>query len=119
MTSQDKANKLAEFADDIKAERIEILNLRGKSSVTDYFVVCTGNSQVHADAIAERSVEKARAAGFKPLRRTDTAQSDGWILVDYGDVVMHVMLEEKRQFYDLETLWESLPPDPNLVMLDE
>lgn len=103
----------------MKGERIEILNLRGKSSVTDYFVVCSGNSTVHADAIAERSIEKARNAGFKPLRKSDNAQSDGWILVDYGDVIMHVMLEEKRQFYDLEALWESLPQDPSLVMLDE
>lgn len=107
---------LAEFADEMKAERIETMDVRAKTSVTSMLVICTGTSQTHADAIAEKTAEKMRLIGLKPLRRTDTTNSDGWILVDFGDVIFHVMLEEKRQFYDLEALWSSIPTDPTLVI---
>jgi ribosome-associated protein len=115
LTSQEKSAHIAAYADDIKAERIEVLEVRAKTTITDYFVVCSGNSQIHANAIAERVVEKARETGFKPLRRADSAHNDGWILVDFGDVILHVMLEEKRQFYDLESLWSNLPAHPDIV----
>jgi ribosome-associated protein len=119
LTSLKKKELVEGFADDMKAERIESLDVRSKTSVTDWFVVCSGNSQIHANAIAERVVEKAREAGFRPLRTAEISRSDGWILVDFGDVVLHVMLEEKRQFYDLESLWQGLPADPNLIVEEE
>lgn len=116
--SSEKARLVVEFADDIKAERIETLDVRAKTSVTDFFVICTGNSDIHVRSIAERVREKMRERGIRPVR-TD-GSSTGWVLQDYGDVVFHVMLEEKRQFYDLESLWEGLRPNPDLVEdLDE
>lgn len=116
LTSLQKADLITELADDMKAERIERLDVRHKTSVTDFMIVCSGNSQVHAQAIGERVSEKLRNEhGIKPLRRTEMSKSDGWILFDFGDVVFHVMLEEKRQFYDLETLWANQPVDPDLV----
>lgn len=111
--SSEKARLVVEFADDIKAERIETLDVRAKTSVTDFFVICTGNSDIHVRSIAERVREKMRERGIRPVR-TD-GSSTGWVLQDYGDVVFHVMLEEKRQFYDLESLWEGLRPNPDLV----
>lgn len=113
MLSSEKAEKIVQFADDMKAERIETLDVRNKTSVADYFVVCTGTSDVHVNAISEKVAEKLKELGVRPTR-SDTA-GQGWVLLDYGDVVFHVMREEKRQFYDLETLWNAIQPDPNLL----
>lgn len=90
-----------------------MLDVREKTSIADYFIVCTGNSDVHVNAIADRVAERLREAAVKPVRSERGGQ--GWILIDYGDVVFHVMREEKRQFYDLEALWSTMQPDPNLV----
>lgn len=114
LPAAEKAELIREYADDMKALEIEILDVRAKTSVTDYFVVCTATSDTHLKAVAEKVAEKLREKGIKPLRRS-AVSSDGWILFDYGDVVLHVFLEEKRQFYDLESLWQNLPTDPNLV----
>jgi ribosome-associated protein len=113
LTSKEKADLIVQYADEMKAERIEMLSIREKTPIADYFVVCTGNSDVHMSAIAERVEEKMLTHKVKPLRRDEGG--GGWVLHDYGDVIFHVMREEKRQFYDLETLWESLQPDPDLV----
>ena len=114
MTSIEKAELITKFADDMKAERIDTLDVRDKTSVTDYFVVCSGNSDVHINAIAEKVAEKLREHQVRPLRE-DTGNGSGWVLQDYGDVVFNVMREEKRQFYDLETLWKTMQPNPDLV----
>lgn len=113
MTSKEKTDLIVQYADEMKAERIEVLNVREKTSVADYFVVCTGNSDIHMNAIAERVKEKMQGHRIKPLRSDE--QGGGWVLHDYGDVVFHVMREEKRQFYDLETLWSAMQADPNLI----
>ncbi len=115
MTATEKAELIVKFADDMKAERVEMLDIRRKTSVADFFVICTGNSDVHMHAIADRVEEKLREVGIRPVRSDRSGPSSGWDLLDFGDVVFHVMLEDKRQFYDLESLWESIQPDPNLV----
>ncbi len=112
MTSKEKVELISEAADDIKAENIEILDVRSKTSVTDYFVVCTGNSDRHVESIADRVEENMLTHREKPLR--SDGERTGWVLQDYGDVFLHVMREEQRQFYDLETLWKNTQPDPNL-----
>ncbi|HRJ27649.1 MAG TPA: ribosome silencing factor [Fimbriimonadaceae bacterium] len=113
MTSHEKAELIAQFADDMKAERIETLDVRKKTSVADFFIVCSGTSDVHVQSIADKVAERLAAQRIKPLRTDDKGQ--GWVLQDFGDVVLHVMREEKRQFYDLETLWKTTQIDPNLV----
>ena len=113
MTSEEKLQLITQTADDLKAENIETLDVRSKTSVTDYFVVCTGNSDRHVSSIAERVAEKLREHKEKPLRVE--GDRTGWVLQDYGDVVLHVMREEQRQFYDLETLWKSTAPNPDLA----
>jgi ribosome-associated protein len=113
MTSQEKAQLIATFADDMKAERIETLDIRLKTSVADFFVLCSGNSDRHVASIVDRVSEKLRDLKVKPLR-TEGLRS-GWVLQDYGDVIFHVMREEERQFYDLETLWNTIQTDPNLL----
>lgn len=113
INSQEKVEMISAYADDIKAEQIDVLDIRAKTSVADYFVVCTGTSDVHVNSIAGRIEEKMREKGVKPTRQESTGS--GWVLLDYGDVVVHVMREERRQFYDLETLWATKESDPNLI----
>lgn len=106
---------IRQFADDIKAERIEVIDVRKKTSVTDYLVVCTGTSETHVNAIADRVEERMRENKIRPVRSQSGPGSGGWVLFDFGDVVFHAMLEEKRQFYDLEALWRTIQDDPNLL----
>ncbi|MBI1333860.1 MAG: ribosome silencing factor [Armatimonadetes bacterium] len=114
MTSAEKVDLIRDAADDMKAERIEILDVRKKTSISDYFVVCSGTSDRHVDSIADRVAEKMATLKVKPLRTE--GERSGWILQDYGDVVLHVMKEEQRQFYDLEALWESVQNNPDLEL---
>jgi len=113
MTTPEKLQVIVDAADEIKAERIETLDVRSKTSVCDFFVVCSGTSERHVESIADRVAERLLMSKIKPIR-TD-GERTGWMLQDYGDVVFHVMREEERQFFDLEALWNSLPKDPNLA----
>jgi ribosome-associated protein len=113
MTSSDKVTQIVKIADDMKAERIETLDVKAKTSIADYFVLCTGNSDRHVSSIVDRVSERMSELQVKPLRTE--GERSGWILLDYGDVILHVMREEERQFYDLETLWKTTQPDPNLT----
>lgn len=112
MTTQEKLDRIITIVDDMKAERIEKLDVRTKSPITDWFVVCSGLNDRHVDAIADRVQEKMQDERERPIR-TD-GERTGWILQDYGDVILHVMREEQRQFYDLEALWQSVKPNPDL-----
>lgn len=113
MTSTEKAALLASFADDIKAEEIETLDIRDKTSMADYFVICAGTSDRHVVSIADRVMEEMKAKKLRHLRVE--GENSGWVLVDYGDVIFHVMREEQRQFYDLETFWKTKQPDPSVA----
>jgi ribosome-associated protein len=113
MTAHDKAKRIAEFADEMKAEQIEMLDVRTKTSIAEFFVVCSGTSDRHVQSIAERVADKMRELKVRPGRVE--GDRTGWVLQDYGDVVFHVMRDEQRQFYDLETLWKSMKPNPDLV----
>jgi|SRR6185312_352737 len=112
MTSSEKLELIIATADDMKADRIETLDVRSKTSICDYFVVCSGTSDRHIQSIAERIEEKMIEHKQKPTRTE--GDGSGWVLQDFGDVIVHVMREEQRQFYDLETLWKSMGPDPSL-----
>ncbi|MCH8275507.1 MAG: ribosome silencing factor [Armatimonadetes bacterium] len=107
MTTEAKAERIREIAEQAKAERIETLDVRDKTAMTDYFVVCSGTSDLHMRSIADRIAETMKEAHIRPHHIE--GEDSGWVLLDYGDVVCHVMREEQRQFYDLESLWESLP----------
>jgi len=112
MTSEEKVQLIIDAADDMKAERIETLNVRGKTSIADFFVVCGGTSDRHVSSIADKVAEKMATVKSKPLRVE--GENTGWVLQDYGDVILNVMREEQRQFYDLETLWNSLQNSPDI-----
>ncbi len=92
--------------DDMKAVNIKVLDVRGLTDIADTMVIASGNSDRHVRSIADRVVEKARAAGFRPLG-TEGARDGEWVLVDLQDIVLHVMLPRVREFYGLERLWDN------------
>lgn len=105
-----RARRAAAAADAKRAEDVVILDLRGQTLVTDYFVLCTGTSRVQLRAIVEAITEALAAAPGLPLREGDEASQ--WVLLDYGDVVVHVFGPETRAFYRLERLWADAPEVP-------
>lgn len=102
--SDQKARLAALSADDKKAREVKILDIRSITTVADYFVICSGTSPTHVRAIADNVEEKLLECGY-PLHHVEGYQNGRWVLLDFGDVVVHVMLEEERQFYNLERLW--------------
>lgn len=93
--------------EDLKGRDIVSLDVRGISGVTDYMIVCSGTSNRHVKSLANNVWIDAKQAGYSPIGMEGERAGD-WILVDFADVVVHVMLPEARQFYDLERLW-SVP----------
>ena len=98
----------AEAAVDRKANDVAILDLRGLSSVADFFVVCSGNSDTHAEGIANIIKEKLDEHSVKLWHR-EGGRRASWILLDYIDVIVHIFTEDAREFYGLERLWGDAP----------
>jgi ribosome-associated protein len=92
--------------EDMKAVNVRVLDVRGLTDIADTMVIASGNSDRHVRSIAERVVEQAKQAGFRPLG-TEGARDGEWVLVDLQDLIVHVMLPRVREFYGLEHLWES------------
>jgi ribosome-associated protein len=90
--------------DDLKGQDIIAIDVKGKSSITDCMVISTGTSSRHVVAIAEHLVQSAREIGLTPMSVKGINASD-WVVVDLGEVIVHVMQEESRQLYELEKLW--------------
>jgi ribosome-associated protein len=99
-------NAVTTALDDMKAVNVRVLDVRGLTDIADTMVIASGNSDRHVRSIAERVVEKAKAAGVRPLG-TEGERDGEWVLVDLQDVVVHVMLPRVREFYGLERLWDS------------
>jgi len=105
MDSKKLALLCREFADNKKAENIVILDVRDLSSVTDYFVIASGTSEPHLRAIVEEITDRLRDdSGIRPLR-TEGSVRDTWVVLDFFDVIVHVMRADARERYDLESLW--------------
>ena len=90
--------------DNLKAENVVLLDVHVQSSFTDYMIFASGSSRRHVSAIAESVVEAAKAAGSPAIGIVGEDIGE-WVLVDLGDIVVHVMQPQVRQFYDLEKLW--------------
>src|SRR5882724_4342445 len=110
MDSKKLAQLCRDFADNKKAEDVAVLDVRKLSSVTDYFVIATGTSQPHLRAIVEEITSKLRDEHDLRPARTDGMSSGTWVVLDFFDVIVHVMHTEVRQRYDLEGLWGDAKP---------
>ena len=91
-----------------KAADLIVLDVQRVSSVADFFLVCSGRSATHVQTIADAIREVLKEQGVRPRHAEGVAES-GWVLLDYGDVLMHVFLEETRAYYALERLWGDAP----------
>ncbi len=108
LDSEERVRLMAAAADSVRANDIVALDLRELTIVTDFFLICTGKSSIQIRAIADRIEERLREQGVRKLR-IEGYQEATWILLDYGDVVAHIMAEEQRAFYNLEGFWASAP----------
>ena len=109
MNSKELATVAAEAASDKKAEDIIALCVSELLVVTDYFVIATGRTNIQVKAIADEVEEQMRVRGsVKPIGREGASEAK-WILLDYGDVVVHVFQPQERDFYRLEKLWSDAP----------
>ena len=106
MLSKEKAVLAAKILDDKKGEDIKVLEVKGLTSLGDYFVLVTGSSSTHVNALSDTVEEKLKENGVLIKHREGR---DGWILLDYGDVIIDIFDYESADFYDLERLWSDAP----------
>ena len=109
MDSRKLALLCREFADNKKAEDIAILDVREVSSVTDYFVIASGTSEPHLRAIVDEIRDTLRDDHDLRPKAVDGTLHAAWVVLDYFDVIVHVMRSDVRERYDLETLWGDAP----------
>jgi len=107
MTPTELAALIAAAATDRKARDVVTIDLRGKTTVADFFVICEGDTDRQVRAIADRIEEACRAAGVRPLS-TAGLKDASWGCLDYDSVVAHIFLPGERVFYDLEGLWQAM-----------
>lgn len=91
--------------EDMKAQQIKVLDVRGLTDVADFMIIASGTSDRHVRSVAERVVENTKAAGFRP-HGVEGRQDSDWVLIDLSDIIVHVMLPRAREFYGLEKLWD-------------
>ena len=108
LSAEGKAKRAARVALDRKAIDLVVLDVTSLSSVTDYFLVCSGRSTTHLASITEAIRAELKQDGVRPLHAEGTTES-GWVLLDYGDVLVHAFLEDTRAYYALERLWGDAP----------
>lgn len=104
MDSLEKAKKTAACLDNKKGRRITVLEVGELTSISDYFVIASGGSAAQVKAMADEVTEKLHGEGYEPVH-IEGYNIATWILIDYSDVVVHIFLEETREFYDIERLW--------------
>lgn len=111
----DTLKKLAiDALEELKARDITQLDVAKLTDVTDLMVIASGTSTRHVSALAQNLVEKAKAEGLHP-RGVEGGNNADWVLVDLGDIIVHIMLPEARALYDLERLWADLPADSTVA----
>lgn len=99
---------IVEALEDVKGKEIVQLDVQELSDVTDFLVIATGTSSRHVKSLANNVVEDLKSKGYQPLG-VEGMEGGDWVLVDYGDTVLHLMLPTARAFYELEKLWSKVP----------
>jgi len=103
------ARIIVDLASDKKGENIVLMDMRNISPITDFFIIASGGSDRQLKAIIEHIGEETKRTYNMPVWHVEGDPEGGWVLMDYGDVVVHVFLPEKRSYYDLEGLWRDAP----------
>jgi ribosome-associated protein len=98
-------NVVVDALSDMKALEVKLLDVRGLTDITDFMVIASGTSDRHVRSAAQRVVEKAKEAGFRP-HGVEGQQDGDWVLIDLSEMIVHVMLPRVREFYGLEKLWD-------------
>ena len=107
-TPLEMAETAVKALDSKKAGDIKAIMTRDLTVIADYFIICTANSTTHIKTLSDEVEKKMEELGERPLR-TEGYRSGGWVLVDFGCVVIHIFLKEMRDFYSLERLWSDAP----------
>lgn len=102
----DRLKIIVKALDDKRAENIDVLEISELTSLGDYFIICSCNSNVQVRACADEAEEKMKKAGFAPLH-IEGYRGGSWILLDFDDIIVHIMDKETREFYSLERLWDD------------
>lgn len=111
VTSEQLLARILSSLEDDKAEDIVQIDLRGKSSIGDYMVVCSGRSSRQVAAIAEKLVERLKQE-FHRASRVEGKDTGDWVLIDTGDVIVHIFRPEVREFYQIEKMWQPAGASP-------
>ncbi|MFK0569678.1 ribosome silencing factor [Endozoicomonas sp.] len=106
MHSDELKQLVVDAIEELKGNEITCLNVTGQTSVTDFMVIACGTSNRHVKSLADNVVDRCKKKGIRTLGVEGQDKSE-WVLVDLGDVVVHLMLPATRQFYDLERLWDT------------
>lgn len=109
MDSKEKLELVCEALDERKAIDVRVVEVTALTHMTDYMVVCSGTSNIHIRAIAERVAEVMKSHGIKGTRMEGISEAR-WVLMDFGDVVLHIFDPEDREFYQLEQFWTAREP---------
>ncbi len=105
-TSKEMVRLAYKALEDKKAEDIKVIEIGNISIIADYFIIANGTNSSQVDAMVSSVSEELGRAGFEP-KRVEGLRDSGWVLMDYGDVVVHVFSKEDRLFYDLERIWRD------------
>lgn len=106
MEAKERAQLIQSAFEDKKARDVMLLDVADKTTLAEYFIICTCSSSTQVKACADFAEEKAKEAGFIP-HHIEGYQGGAWILLDFGDVIAHVMTEQTREFYNIERLWQE------------
>jgi len=117
MQSADLKQVVNVALEDAKAREVTWMDVTNLTDITDYMVVASGTSNRHVKAIVDRVIEQVREAGLKPLG-VEGLEEGEWVLIDLGDIVVHVMLPRVREFYDLERLWSVGSTKPDVTLFE-
>ena len=106
MSKREITHAIIDSLEEKKGEDILLLDLQGVADFCDYFVICTGTSDRMLDALADALIKDIRKSHQKKGRREGISR-EGWLLVDYGDVIVHLFSPDQREYYDIEELWQD------------
>lgn len=106
MTANEKAQAVQKALDDKKASNIEVIDVKERTSLSEYFVIASCQSSVQVRACADKVEEQLEEFGIN-VRHKEGYSTGSWVLMDYGDVVVHIMQQEIREFYGIERLWDD------------